>query len=49
MTLDAAANAGLDLHGLERRELALKGKKAPTSVAVIGLAAARPNRPDARG
>jgi adenylate cyclase len=35
VTLDAADAALLDAAGLERRELALKGKSAPTSVLVI--------------
>ena len=35
VTLDAAGAAGLDVTGAERRDLALKGKQVPTSVAVI--------------
>jgi adenylate cyclase len=35
VTEDAANAAGLDLVGLERRDLELKGKSAPTTVRVL--------------
>jgi hypothetical protein len=44
MRPSAATGAGLDLDGVERRDLALKGKEAPTSVAVISA----PHRPASR-
>jgi adenylate cyclase len=47
VTLDAATDAGLDLVDVERRDLTLKGKEMPTSVAVIGPAP-RLNGPDVR-
>jgi adenylate cyclase len=38
VTLDAATAAGLDVSGLERRDLALKGKTVSTSVVVLSTA-----------
>jgi adenylate cyclase len=35
VTLDAATAAELDVAGLERRDLALKGKSSPTSVLIL--------------
>jgi adenylate cyclase len=35
VTLDAATAAGLDVSGLERRDLTLKGRAVPTSVVVV--------------
>jgi hypothetical protein len=40
VTIAAASAAGIDTERLERRELDLKGKQAPTAVLVLGQGSA---------